>query len=49
MKLAIYKTIAARLAKNAGMRPEDVLISLVGVAPEDWSFGDGKAQYVKTD
>ena len=49
VKLAIYKTIAARLAKNPGMRPEDVLISLVGVAPEDWSFGDGKAQYVKTD
>jgi len=41
MKLAIYKTIAARLAKNAGMRPEDVLISCVGVALEDWSFGDG--------
>jgi 4-oxalocrotonate tautomerase len=49
VKLAIYKTIAARLAKNPGLRPEDVLISLVGVAPEDWSFGDGKAQYVKTD
>jgi phenylpyruvate tautomerase PptA (4-oxalocrotonate tautomerase family) len=49
VKLAIYKAIAARLAKNPGMRPEDVLISLVGVAPEDWSFGEGKAQYVKTD
>lgn len=49
VKLAIYKTIAARLAKNPGMRPEDVLITLVPVAPEDWSFGDGKAQYVKTD
>jgi hypothetical protein len=22
---------------------------LLPVAPEDWSFGDGKAQYVKTD
>jgi 4-oxalocrotonate tautomerase len=49
VKLAIYRSIAARLAKNPCMRPEDVLISLVGVAPEDWSFGDGKAQYVKTD
>jgi phenylpyruvate tautomerase PptA (4-oxalocrotonate tautomerase family) len=49
VKLAIYKAIAARLAKNPGMRPEDVLISLVPVAPEDWSFGNGKAQYVKTD
>jgi len=49
VKVALYKAIAARLAKNPGMRPEDVLISLVPVAPEDWSFGDGKAQYVKTE
>jgi 4-oxalocrotonate tautomerase len=48
VKLAIYKTIAERLAKRPGVRPEDVLISLVGVMPEDWSFGEGKAQYVKT-
>jgi 4-oxalocrotonate tautomerase len=49
VKLALYKSIAARLVKNPGMRPGDVLISLVSVAPEDWSFGDGNAQYVKTD
>ena len=49
VKVALYKAIAARLAKNAGMRSEDVLISLVPVAPEDWSFGDGKAQYVKIE
>ena len=49
VKLALYKAIAERLAKNPGLRPEDVLISLVPVSPEDWSFGNGKAQYVKTD
>jgi 4-oxalocrotonate tautomerase len=49
VKVALYKAIAERLAKNPGVRPGDVLISLVPVAPEDWSFGDGKAQYVKTD
>jgi 4-oxalocrotonate tautomerase len=48
VKLAIYKAIAERLAKNPGVRPQDVLISLVTVTAEDWSFGDGKAQYVKT-
>jgi phenylpyruvate tautomerase PptA (4-oxalocrotonate tautomerase family) len=47
VKLALYKEIAERLAKKAGVRPENVLISLIGVAPEDWSFGEGKAQYVK--
>jgi len=47
MKLALYKAIADRLATDPGVRREDVLISLVPVAPEDWSFGNGKAQYVK--
>lgn len=49
VKLAIYQAIADRLAANPGVRREDVLISLVPVAPEDWSFGDGRAQYVKSD
>lgn len=49
VKVALYQAIADRLAKNPGMRPEDVLISLVPVSPEDWSFGNGKAQYVKTE
>ena len=49
VKVAIYKAIAERLQQNPGVRKEDVLISLVPVTPEDWSFGDGKAQYVKTD
>lgn len=49
MKLAIYKAIAERLQKNPGVRPQDVLICLVPVAPEDWSFGDGRAQYVKVE
>lgn len=49
MKLAIYEAIASRLSHNPGLRPEDVLVSLVPVTPEDWSFGNGKAQYVKTE
>jgi 4-oxalocrotonate tautomerase len=47
VKLALYKAIADRLASDPGVRREDVLITLVPVAPEDWSFGNGKAQYVK--
>ena len=47
VKLDLYKAIADRLASDPGVRREDVLISLVPVAPEDWSFGNGKAQYVK--
>jgi 4-oxalocrotonate tautomerase len=48
VKLAIYKAIAERLEKKPGVRPADVLVSLLPVTPEDWSFGEGKAQYVKT-
>jgi phenylpyruvate tautomerase PptA (4-oxalocrotonate tautomerase family) len=49
VKVALYKAIAERLSNNPGVRPQDVLISLLSVLPEDWSFGDGKAQYVKTE
>ena len=33
------------LAANPGLRPEDVLINLVEVAKENWSFGNGVAHY----
>ena len=44
-KKALYKRIAERLADDPGVRPEDVFISLVEVAKENWSFGRGEAQY----
>lgn len=44
-KRALYARIAERLAEAPGLRPEDVFISLVEVAPENWSFGNGAAQY----
>lgn len=45
-KQALYKRIVERLAKEPGLRPEDVFINLVEVLPENWSFGHGVAQYV---
>jgi 4-oxalocrotonate tautomerase len=44
-KRALYKKVAELLAKEPGVRPEDVLINLVEVAKENWSFGNGVAQY----
>lgn len=44
-KQALYAKIAERLAAHPGVRPEDVLISLVEVQKENWSFGCGQAQY----
>lgn len=44
-KRAVYARIAALLGENPGVRPQDVLISLVEVPRENWSFGNGEAQY----
>jgi phenylpyruvate tautomerase PptA (4-oxalocrotonate tautomerase family) len=46
-KQALYRRIAALAAERPGIRPEDVFVNLVEVLPENWSFGLGKAQYVK--
>jgi phenylpyruvate tautomerase PptA (4-oxalocrotonate tautomerase family) len=44
-KKTLYKTIAEGLAKSPGIRTEDVFINLVEVKRENWSFGNGIAQY----
>ncbi len=44
-KLAMYKRIAERLGANPGVRPEDVLISVVETAADNWSFGNGETQF----
>jgi 4-oxalocrotonate tautomerase len=46
-KSAFYKAIADRLHASLGLRREDVFISLVEVSKENWSFGNGQAQYAK--
>jgi phenylpyruvate tautomerase PptA (4-oxalocrotonate tautomerase family) len=44
-KRALFKKIAERLEKSPGVRPEDVVVVLTEVAWENWSFGNGVAQY----
>ena len=46
-KLAMYRRIVERLGVNPGVRPEDVLISVVETAAENWSFGNGETQFYK--
>ena len=46
-KRALYKAIAQNLAARPGVRPEDVFVNLVEVAKENWSFGNGIAQYAQ--
>jgi len=44
-KKALFARIVEKLAENPGVRPQDVFINLVEVAKENWSFGNGAAQY----
>lgn len=44
-KKALYQTIAHSLNTQLGIRLEDVFINLVEVKKENWSFGNGIAQY----
>ena len=44
-KKGFYKAVADGLHERLGLRREDVLINLVEVAKENWSFGNGVAQY----
>jgi phenylpyruvate tautomerase PptA (4-oxalocrotonate tautomerase family) len=46
-KQELYRRIVAKLTADPGLRPEDIFINLVEVLPENWSFGNGVAQYVK--
>ena len=45
VKKALYAAIAHELARAAGVRPDDVLVNLVEVPRENWSFGGGRMSY----
>jgi 4-oxalocrotonate tautomerase len=44
-KKAFFARVAALLSENPGLRKEDIFINLVEVKKENWSFGNGIAQY----
>lgn len=44
VKKALYADIAARL-ERVGVRADDVMVSLIEVTKENWSFGGGRATY----
>ena len=48
-KQALFRLIAENLARDPGLRPEDVLVAMSPNEREDWSFGNGIASYVKSD
>jgi 4-oxalocrotonate tautomerase len=46
VKKAFYRRVVDDIHDQLKMRREDVVINLVEVAKENWSFGGGIAQYV---
>jgi 4-oxalocrotonate tautomerase len=45
MKQGFYKAVADGLHESLKLRREDVFINLVEVPKENWSYGNGEAQY----
>jgi len=46
-KKLLFERMAEILAEKPGLRPENLMINLVEVAWENWSFGNGEAQYAQ--
>jgi 4-oxalocrotonate tautomerase len=46
LKQSFYKELTERLHQGVKLRKEDVFINLVEVPKENWSYGNGLAQYV---
>jgi phenylpyruvate tautomerase PptA (4-oxalocrotonate tautomerase family) len=45
-KRKLFKRMAEILVESPGLRPQDLLVNLVEVSWENWSFGNGDAQYM---
>ena len=48
-KKALYAALADRLEADAGVRPEDLIVSVTENTRSDWSFGLGRAQFLEGD
>jgi phenylpyruvate tautomerase PptA (4-oxalocrotonate tautomerase family) len=44
-KKALYRRIAELLGESPGIRPEDVFVTVLEAAKENWSVGHGLAQF----
>ncbi|HEY5820773.1 MAG TPA: tautomerase family protein [Propionibacteriaceae bacterium] len=48
-KKAAYAELAKRLEAECGLRPEDLIVSIMANKHADWSFGMGRAQFLEGD
>jgi phenylpyruvate tautomerase PptA (4-oxalocrotonate tautomerase family) len=45
-KETFYKLLCRELERACGIPPSDVVVSIVTNSDEDWSFGNGRAQFL---
>lgn len=45
-KVNFYKLLCEELERSCGIRPSDVVVSIVSNGDDDWSFGMGRAQFL---
>ena len=48
-KQKFYRLLTEELERSCGIKPSDVMISIVENTDEDWSFGLGRAQFLEGD
>ena len=46
MKKAFYAELCRELKASCGIEPSDVMVSIVSNTDADWSFGNGRAQFL---
>ena len=49
LKKNFYKAICEGLVEKLKVRPQDIVINLIEVNKENWSFGNGEMQYAPKD
>ncbi|MFE5709139.1 tautomerase family protein [Rhodococcus koreensis] len=45
-KQALYRALSERLHSETGLAPTDLIVSVAENTREDWSFGNGVAQFI---
>lgn len=48
-KQRLYAALSEALEQRAGVRPEDLIVTISANTAADWSFGLGRAQFVEGD
>ena len=43
----MYRALADRLRARTGLDPQDLIVSVTENTREDWSFGEGVAQFLE--